>query len=215
MDNKKICGSCGISQCPNPCENPCEKPMPIFWVDNVPDDIMTLSFNFNGVGAEYNYTEMVKQGQTDTSVSIDVLNRLLKYMAERHTDTITAKELGAILHLADIGDVDGTDVEDKSLLFYNRETDCAQSCDTKRNTWKGWNALDGQGDALSMIMGFSNDGSPVSLSSPSQPNAHYLLSWAAGEKAKWTKPKTVTDATNLAPLYVDKTTGEIVMLEGS
>lgn len=218
-----VCTNCGLIQCPNPCDKGCdpckrkccEKPKPVISVDNIPDDILTLSFNFNGVATTYDYTEMIRQGQTDTSVSLDVINRVFKYMAERHTDTITAKELGSILHLSDIGDIDAESVTDKSLLFYSRETECTTSCDGTINSWTPWNALDGQDEAISMLMGFTNDGSPVSLSSPSQPNSHYILSWAAGQKAKWVQPKIVTDSTNLAPLYIDKTTNEIVQLRSS
>lgn len=222
----KPCTNCGILQCPNPCDkqaspcgnpcgNTCARPKPVIAVDNIPDDILTLSFNFDGVGTTYDYTEMIRQGQTDTSVSLDVIGRVFKYMAERHTDTITAKELGSILHLSDIGDVDTNSITDKSIMVFNKETECTTSCDGTTNSWVGWNALDGQDTALSMVMGFSNDGSPASLSSPSQPNSHYLLSWAAGQKAKWVTPKVVSDDTNLAPLYIDKTTGEIVQLRSN
>lgn len=218
-----LCKSCGLIQQPNPCDHGCNKrcqndccgrPMPVFAVDNVPDDILTLSFNFDGVGSTYDYTEMIRQGQTDTSISLNVIKRILTYMAERHTDTITAQELGSILHLGDIGDVNLSSVNDKAMLFFNKETECTQACDGTTNSWTGWTALDNQSDSLSMIMGFSNDGSPLSLSSPSQPNSHYILSWSAGEKAKWVKPKVVTDKTNLLPLYIDKTTGEIVQYGG-
>lgn len=180
----------------------------------MPDDILTLSFNYDGVATEYDYREMIRQGQTDTSISLDAIKRLLTFMAERHTDTITAQELGSILHLSDIGDVKANTIDDKSMLFFSKETECTQACDDAVNEWVGWNAIDGQSDNLSMIMGFDNDGSPLSLSSPSQPNAHYMLSWAAGNKAKWVQPKIVTDDTNLAPLYIDKSTGEIVQYEG-
>lgn len=212
-----LCESCGILQAPNPCDRGCQKqccerPKPVFSVDNIPDDILTLSFNFNGVATTYDYAEMLRQGQTDTSVSLDVIKRVFKYMAERHTDTITAQELGSILHLSDIGDVDLNSINDKSMLFFNKETDCTTSCDGTTNSWTGWNALDNQSQSISMLMGFSNEGDPISLSSPSQPNGHYIFSWAAGEKAKWTQPKIVSDTTNLAPLYIDKTTGEIVQL---
>ena len=103
----KCCESCGIKQCPNPCDrgcdscDPCKKKCcgdakPVIDVQAIPDDILTLSFNFNGVGTTYDFREMIKAGQTDTTLTADALKRVLVYMAERHTDTISARELGAI-----------------------------------------------------------------------------------------------------------------------
>lgn len=219
-NDNNCCQTCGIKQCPNPCDrgcDPCKKtccegPKPVIDVQALPDDVLTLSFNFKGVGTTYDFRELVKAGQTDTSLTADALKRVLKYMAERHTDTISAKELGAILHLSDLGDVEVDNINAYSMLFYKK--DATDACDTTANRWVGWNALDDKGDNLTYMLGFLADGSPKSLSSPSSPSQHYQLSWAAGSKATWKQPKVVSSKTNLLPLYMDKTTKEIVAYDG-
>lgn len=217
-----LCSNCGIKQCPNPCDQGCSscdpcKPKccgdakPVIDVQSLPDDILTLSFNFNGVGTTYDYSSMIKAGETDTSLSANAIGRVLKYMAERHTDTISARELGAILHLADIGDVDNSDINAYSMLFYKK--DAVDECDKTSNRWIGWNALDGQADSFAYVMGYSADGAPISLSSPSAPSQYYQLGWNAEGKVGWKQPRQVTSTTNTVPVRMDKTTHELVWVE--
>lgn len=213
--------NCGIKQCPNPCDkgcDPCKKtccegPKPVIDVQAIPDDILTLSFNFNGVGTTYDYREMIKAGQTDTALTADALKRVLKYMAERHTDTISAKELGAILHLSDLGDVGVDNIEAYSMLFYKK--DATDACDTTANRWVGWNALDEQGDNLSYMLGFQADGQPTSLSLPSNPSQYFQLGWNANGKIGWKQPRKVTSTTGTVALRMDVATGELVYVEGN
>ena len=181
-------------------------------VQSLPDDILTLSYNFNGVGTTYDYRSMIKAGETDTSLSVNVVNRVLKYMAERHVDTISAKELGSILHLADLGDVEGDDIDNYSLLYYKK--DAVDECDKSANRWVGWNALDGQANTMSLIMGFTSTGSPISLSSPSSPSQQYLLGWNGSGKVGWTQAKTVGSVpANAYQVYWDDDAKEFVKVK--
>lgn len=213
---------CGIKQCENPCDrgcdscDPCKKKCcgdakPVIDVQAIPDDILTLSFNFNGVGTTYDYREMIKTGQTDTALTADALKRVLVYMAERHTDTISAKELGAILHLSDLGDVEVDSIDAYSMLFYKK--DATDACDTTANRWVGWNALDEQGSSLSYLMGYLADGAPKALSSPSSPSQYFQLGWNANGKIDWKQPRKVTSTANTVPIRMDKTTHELVWVE--
>ena len=186
---------------------------PVIDVQAVPDDILTLSFNFNGVGTTYDYRSMIKAGETDTTLSADAIERVLKYMAERHTDTISAKELGSILHIADIGDVEVDGIDDHALLVYNKESDCSRGCDGVTNSWVGWTALDHTASSMAMVMGYDAEGAPKSLSSPSNSNQYYQLGWNAGSKVGWKQPRKVTSTTGLAQVYIDKTTKELVYYE--
>lgn len=193
-------------------EECCGIAKPVIDVQAIVDDPLTLSFNFNGVGTTYDYSEMIKIGQTDTSLSADALARVLKYMAERHTDTISARELGAILHLADIGDVEADSINAYSMLFYKK--DATDACDTTANRWIGWTALDEPSESLSYIMGFLSDGAPKSLSAPSSPSQYYQLGWNAGGKIGWKQPQRITNVTsNYKPVYIDKSTKELVYYE--
>lgn len=216
MDNE--C-NCGIRQQPNPCDrgcSPCNKKCcgdakPVIDVQSLPDDVLTLSFNFNGVGTTYDYRSMIKAGETDTSVSVDIIGRVFKYMAERHIDTISAKELGAILHIADLGDVDVDNIDAWSMLFYKK--DAVDECDLTANRWVGWNALDGQASSFTHVMGYSSTGAPISLSSPSSPSQYYQLGWNASGKVGWKQPRKVTSTANTVPIRMDKTTHELVWIE--
>lgn len=207
-----------MDNCCNKCGDPCGRECcgvgrPVIDVQSLPDDILTLSFNLNGVGTTYDYSSMIKAGETDTALSANAIDRVLKYMAERHIDTISAKELGAILHLVDLGDVDGSAVDNNSFLVYKKESDCTKGCDEVTNSWVGWTALDNQDTSLALVMGYTSDGVPKSLSSPANTNQYYQLGWNAAGKVSWKQPRQVTSTSNLAPVYIDKTTKELVFVE--
>lgn len=217
-----LCEQCGIKQCKEPCG--CKKPKcgcnrsccgdakPVIDVQALPDDILTLSYNFNGVGTTYDYRSMIKAGETDTALSVDAIKRVLKYMAERHTDTISAKELGAIIHLSDLGDVDVDSIGAYSMLVYKK--DATDECDKTANRWIGWTALDNQADSLELIMGYTSEGAPITLSSPSSPEQQYLLGWNGAGKAGWMQPKTVASVpTNAYQVYWDEDSHELVKVK--
>ena len=219
-----ICNNCGIKQCPNPCDrgcghscDPCKpkccgEAKPVIDVQALPDDVLTLSFNFNGVGTTYDFSSMIKAGETDTSLSVEAVKRVLKYMAERHVDTISARELGAILHLGDLGDLDLKDINSYSMLIYKK--DAVDECDTTSNRWVAWNALDNQADSFSYIMGFSSEGAPISLSSPSSPERQYLLGWNGAGQVGWTQIKTAASKpTNAYQVFWDDDAKEFVKVK--
>ena len=207
--NNEPCDRCGKKKC-------CAIPKPVIDVQALPDDPLTLSYNFNGIGTTYDYRNLVKAGETDTTLSADAIERVLQYMAEKHVDTISAKELGAILHLTDIGDVDVADVEANSMLVYKKESDCAQGCDGSVNGWTAHNALDHIVSSLQYVAGYDADGAPKSLSSPSAPSQQYLLGWNGNGKVGWTQIKTAaTRPTNAYQVYWDADNNEFVKVKVS
>lgn len=189
--------------------------MPVIDVTALENDPLTLTWNFNGVGTSYDYSSMIKLGETDTSIHANQVERVLQYMAERHTDTISAKELGAILHLGDLGDIDITDLDDNSLLVYKKDSECIRGCDGATNKWVSWNALDQQGSSFTYPMGYDDEGAPKTLLRPTSTDQYYQLGWNANGKVGWKQPKKVTSTANLAPVYIDKTTKELVYVEGA
>lgn len=209
------CNKCGKTSCGcNPCGcNTCGVAKPVIDVDHLPDDLLTLSFNFGGVGTTYDFSGLVKAGQTDTSISANAIKRVLTYMAERHTDTITAKELGAILHVGDLGDVDIEDVGANSLFVYQKNSDCSRGCDGTTNKWVGWSATNHLVDSFQYVMGFDEVGAPLALSAPANSSQYYQLGWNADGKTGWKQPRKVASKANLAPVYIDKTTKELVYVE--
>lgn len=190
-------------------ETPCGCSVPVISVDEMPESIATLKFNFNGVSTWYDYTNMINQTQTDTSITADALNRVLKYMAERHTDSISAKELGSILHVADLGDVDTSGAGDNALFVYQKNSDCGQGCIGTNNQWKAHNALEHIETSADYIMVFDADGKPLTLQKPATPSKHYILAWDAQNKIKYITPTAFGTVADKKALYIDPNTGEI------
>ena len=154
----------------------------------MPDSVSILRYNICGLSKWYDYGNMIYRTQTDTSVSVDAINRVLKHMAERHIDTISAKELGSILHIADIGDVDITGITDNALFVYKKENNCASGCEGINNRWIAWNNADNMTDSMHSVMGFDANGAPISLLPPANANRYYMLGWDPDNKVSYTQP---------------------------
>lgn len=190
-------------------QSPCSCKKPVLEIEEVPESTSTLRYNVNGVSAWYDYDNLVYQTQTDTVLSADAINRVLKYMAERHVDTISAKELGAVLHMSDIGDVDITNISNNALFVYQQESNCGEGCEGINNSWIAWNSQEHGATSLQTAMGFDANGVPQALNVPANTNQYYMLGWNASGKLSYSKPVQFNALTNKAPLYVDKTTGQI------
>lgn len=194
----------------------CRCPDQILGITNLYSDRLAyLTFNDGGRSVNYDYEPMIKQTETDTSVSIDALGRVLKYMAERHTDTISAKELGSILHLADIGDVDITELKDNSILAYRKDSNCGEGCEGINNAWYAHNALEHLTDSVQYLMGFDADGAPITLNAPVHPDQYYQLGWNGGNKVSFSQPVEVASPPldedgKCWRVYVDPNTHQLV-----
>lgn len=196
--------------CNQPCGQPsCGCSKPVFNVEEVPESITTLRFNFQGVSTTYDYENMIHNTQSDTTLSADAIKRVLTYMAERHTDTISAKELGAILHIADIGDVDITGATDNSLFVYQKESDCGQGCQGIDNSWIAWNSSEHQTTSVDTIMGFADDGSPMSLQRPTDTTKTFLIAWDGSNKIRYITVEAFGSIEGKKPLYIDPDTGKL------
>lgn len=207
------------NQCNNGCnckKEPCGCAEPVFSLEAMPDDPDVLRFNVNGKSVWYDFTPVTKSGETATTVIIDAVNRTLNHYGEKSTQTITAKELGSILHLSDIGDVDANSVQDNGILNYRKNDSCPEGCEGTSNGWVSSTALDSDVASTSMnyLFGTDADGKLKSLMPPTDTTTFSYLAWAAQDKVKWVKPRTIAAlSSNYAPLYIDKTTGEIVIYE--
>lgn len=210
--NNNCCNSC--HQC-----DPCGCPVPVLSIEQMkPDDLAYLRYNICGKSTSYDYEPMVKWAESDTSLRIAVDERNLIYNAEKHVDSISAHELGSILHIADIGDVDITDLQDNSLFVYQKESNCGEGCEGINNSWIAWNAQDFLTDSMQYIMGFDADGAPVTLNTPATTDKYHLLGWGASDKIKYIDPVEVAapsaDTDNFAQLiFRDPTNGQLTYLK--
>lgn len=213
---KNCCNECDPCK-PKCCPEPCGCPVQILGIDTVHDDTPAwLRYNFGGKSVDYDYTSVVKFAETDTSVRLDIPNRGLIYNAEKHTDSFSASELGSILHISDIGDVDISGVTDNSLFVFQKNSDCGEGCEGIDNSWVAWNSNENLVSVVETIMGFDAGGKPHALNHPVHTNQYYQLGWNSANKVSWSQPVEVASTDTIKDsdgkvwkLYVNPTTKQL------
>lgn len=214
------CGHCGQCQpkcgCENKCPKPCGCPEQILSIEADTTRPAYLRFNLGGRSVWYDFTSVVKGAETCTTLKPNITARTLIYDAECGRQTISAPELGSILHLADIGDVDATTIKDNAILVYKKDANCGENCEGK-NGWVGMDPSEEAGESLDYVMGSDANGRVGSLQPPANSNQYYQLTWAGGDKVKWHQPAEVSviprDSENKAwRVYMDPTTRELVIV---
>lgn len=177
-----------------------------------------VAFNLDGKTVNFDFSEIIAKVETDTNLRADSVQRVLRYNAERHVNNVTAKQLGSILHIADIGDVDIKGATDNSLFVYQKNSDCGKSCNGIQNSWFAWTSDEHLEDAVKTLMGFADDGAPKALQTPTHTDQYYSLMWRAGDKVGYTQPVEVsapsTDANGFSYLmFVNPTTKQLEALK--
>lgn len=210
----KPCVSCKKE---NKCPSPCGCAEPVFSIEAMPDNPTTLRFNINGKSVWYDFEPVVKSGETCTTLNVNVANRTLDYNGECSDQTIHARELGSILHLADLGDVKENTVQDNGILNYRKDADCGEGCEGIANGWVSTNPVEVGGTALDYILGSDADGKLSSLMPPVDSSKFSYLTWAAQDKAVWRNIREAAvvpnDGTYKYTLYLDPNNGEIVYVK--
>lgn len=211
---ENTCDPCGKSKC---CKDPCGCPTRVLSVLADPDRPGVVKFNLDGHTEFFDFSDIVASTETDTFLRVDQVARALKYLAEGHTNNISAKDLGSILHLGDLGDVDMGAVEQNSLLVYQKNSDCGQGCDEISNQWIAWNASDNLEDSAQTIMGFNENDNPVAIQPPIHTDQYYQFSWRGGDKAGYTQPVEVsvpsTDGTYAQLMFMNPSTKQLETLK--
>ena len=141
-----------------------------------------VKFNLDGGTVLFDFSDVVAETETDTFLRIDSTARVLKYLAEGHINNIPASQLGSILHIADIGDVDITGVTDNSLFVYQKNSDCGKRCDGIDNSWIAWNSDEHLEDSGETVMVFDENNAPKALQTPIHTDQFYLAGWRADDK---------------------------------
>lgn len=207
------------NNCDKPCKtcgNPCGCAEPIFSIEAMADDPTVIRFNVNGKSIWYDFEPAVKAGETCTTLTVDAVNRLLKYNGECGEQSITAQELGSIIHLGDLGDVDAGTISDNGILNYRKDSLCPEGCEATGDGWVSTNPIDVADNSIDYVLGTDSDGRMISLMPPTDTTTFSYLAWAAQNKAKWVKPTVVSTPPvkdgKVAQLYLDENTGEIVVV---
>lgn len=218
MDNCNCFNSCDHGQCQphkKTCKSPCSCAEPVFSVEAMPDDPATLRFNVNGKSVWYDFEPVVKAGETCTTLTVDTVNRTLNYHGECGDNTLSAGELGSILHLADLGDVNANSITDNGILNYRKDADCGENCEGIADGWVSSSPLEISATSLDYILGSDSDGKLTSLMPPTDTTKFSYLAFAAQDKVMWKTPTVVAtipdDGTYQYPVYMDPATGELVV----
>lgn len=210
------CGQCQPNKCKKNCGKPCGCAEPVFSVEADSVNPSNLQFNVNGKSIWYDFSSVVKDSETCTTLIADSVNRMLNYYGECGENNITAHELGAILHLADIGDVDANSIGDNGILVYQKDGSCGEGCTGVTNGWTSKNPIDEGVNALDYVLGSDSEGRMKSLMPPTDTASFSYLAWAGADKAKYVKPSVVATPPvkdgKVAQLYLDENTGEIVIV---
>lgn len=210
---------CNCNKCDKRCKDPCGCAEPVFSVEALSDDPTVLRFNVNGKSVWYDFSFLVKNAETCTTLNADAIARTLNYIGECGENTLTAKELGAIFHLSDLGDIDELSIKDNGILNYQVTTTCPEGCEGSSNKWVSTNPVDVAETSLSYVLGSDGDGKLSSLMPPADTSTFSYLAWAAQNKVKWVKPTVVSTPPvkdgKIAQLYLDENTGEIVVVRSN
>lgn len=210
--------TCDCNPCKKKCGEPCGCAEPVFSIEAMPDDPTILKFNVNGKSVWYDFEPVVKEAETCTTLTVDNVARTLNYLGECQTNTISAQELGSILHLADIGDVNADSIEDNGILNYRKDSDCGEGCEGIDTGWVSTSPIEVGQASLDYILGSDSDGKMMSLRPPVDTTKFNYLAWAAQDKIKWVTPSVASTAPvdsdgKVWRPYVDPATGEIVIVK--
>ena len=206
------------NDCNNKCKTPCGCAEPVFDIEALDTDPTTLRFNVNGKSVWYDFEPVVKAGETCTTLNIDAVNRTLNYHGECSDQTISAKELGSILHLGDLGDVDANSITDNGILNYRVSTECPEGCESESSGWRSDNPIDLGATSLDYVLGSDANGALASLMPPTDTTKFSVLTWAGASKAIWKTPTVVATAPvdgdgKVWRPYIDPSTMELVIVK--
>lgn len=130
-----------------------------------------------GFGSECNCPQ-----ETDTKLSLDVGQATLNYSAERHNDIIEGAQLGSIITLPDLRDIDiDYDSFDSMCaeFIYHRYGECGSGCRSLKDAWSLF-ALDSDGakqNAIRYVRGANAYGCPVFLDVPEPSDEYWYAGW--------------------------------------
>ena len=133
------CNSCNS----NPCECECRPARYKCDFDIQANPFDASVWNVTICGATTR-VKIPKLNETDTKLSTSFSEKSLIYNAEKHTDIITGEQLGSLINMDDLRDVDATDADSCDLMVYNPYcSDCGDGCKPKNARWTHYHIPDG------------------------------------------------------------------------
>ena len=175
------CGDgCGCHSCNKGCEAcaPAKYSECLFDIQVNPYNDQEWIATLNGLSSRFTAPKLA---ETDTKLSTNYSNPSLNYAAERHTDIITGQQLGDIIELGDLRDVnfdpDFTGI--CSELVYKKYQDCGEGCTSPADQWTGFNInSDGaKQNGIRYVRGANVYGCPSYLDVPPTENEYWFGMW--------------------------------------
>ena len=138
----------------NPCECGCRPARygKDFQIMANPFDPSIWNVTINGATTK---VKIPKINETDTKLSTSYTNKSLIYNAEKHTDTITGEQLGALINFSDLRDVDAKDADSCSIpVFHPYCSECGDGCSPKEARWVAYHIPDAGDCEIPVIDGY-------------------------------------------------------------
>lgn len=134
------------NNCTNPCEDPCNSSCRgakygcDFQILASPFDESVWNVTICGATTR---VKIPKLSETDTKLSTSYGSKSLIYNAEKHTDIITGDQLGGLINLEDIRNVDVANADNCDLFVYNPScSECGEGCEPKTAKWTKYHIPD-------------------------------------------------------------------------
>lgn len=134
--------------------------------------------------------------ETDTKISIDNSKATLNYAAERHTDIFTGSQIGGIINLPDLRDVN-IDYDFDAMcaeFIYHKYGECGNGCKSLEDAWNLF-SIDQDGakqDGIQYVRGANVYGCPVFLDVPTNENQYWFAGWRPNNQFGYYQPEPVT-----------------------
>lgn len=133
------CSTCG----PDPCGCGSCKPAKYGCDFNImanPFDASIWNVTINGATTR---VKIPKINETDTKLSTNYTSSSLIYNAEKHTDIITGAQLGSLIRLEDLRDLDVSNADSCSYPVFNPYcSECGDGCRPKNAKWEAYSIPD-------------------------------------------------------------------------
>lgn len=127
------------------------------------------------------YDDKCSFQETDTTLSTDYSTATLNYSAERHVDQITGEQLGSLIALPNLRDVN-IDYDFDAMcaeFIYHKYGECGDGCMSQEDAWSLF-SIDQDGalqNQIRYVRGANTYGCPVFLDVPSNPDEYWYAGW--------------------------------------
>lgn len=148
------CNRCNKQPCDcnsDPCGKKCQPARYSCGFDIQVDPFDPTTWLFTNCGATRR-VKIPKIAETDTTLKTDYSNATLNYHSEQHVDTITGEQLGSLINLKELRDVDTPDPANCGILTWNPGcSECGNGCEPLEAKWRAYTIPDAGNDDIAAV----------------------------------------------------------------